>query len=39
VAGLDEAGRTALRDRCAQLLPEPPFEVSATARCVVGTAG
>ncbi len=37
VAGLDEAGRETLRARCAELLPTPPFEVSATARCVVGS--
>lgn len=36
VQRLDEAGRAALRARCAELLPEPPFEVTADAWCVVG---
>jgi SAM-dependent methyltransferase len=31
VAGLDETHRDALRDRCAALLPEAPFTVSASA--------
>ena len=31
VAGLDEAGRAALKARCAELLPSGPFEVEATA--------
>jgi SAM-dependent methyltransferase len=34
VAGLDEPRRTALRERCAELLPDPPFTVSASAWCV-----
>lgn len=34
VAGLDDAGRALLRDRCAQLLPPAPFEVDASAWCV-----
>jgi SAM-dependent methyltransferase len=36
VAGLDDAARARLRDRCAELLPEPPFEIAATAWCVRG---
>jgi SAM-dependent methyltransferase len=35
VARLDADARTALRDRCAQLLPSGPFEVQASAWCVV----
>jgi SAM-dependent methyltransferase len=31
VASLDDANREALRDRCEQLLPPAPFELSATA--------
>jgi SAM-dependent methyltransferase len=31
VARLDEPARDRLRDRCAELLPEPPFEVAAKA--------
>jgi SAM-dependent methyltransferase len=31
VAGLDEARRAALRDRCHALLPDPPFEIAALA--------
>jgi SAM-dependent methyltransferase len=38
VAGLDDAGRTALRARCAELLPDGPFEVDATAWSVVARA-
>jgi SAM-dependent methyltransferase len=34
VAQLDEAGRDALRARCAQLLPPAPFDVTASAWCV-----
>jgi SAM-dependent methyltransferase len=34
VAGLDDAGREALRARCEQLLPPAPFEVAASAWCV-----
>jgi hypothetical protein len=36
VAGLDPAARERLRSRCEELLPEPPFEVHATAWCTVG---
>jgi SAM-dependent methyltransferase len=35
VSGLDEAGREALRARCAELLPSGPFEVAASAWSVV----
>lgn len=35
VAQLDEERRELLRTRCAQLLPPPPFEVAASAWCVV----
>jgi SAM-dependent methyltransferase len=31
VAGLDDAARARLRDRCAAMLPDAPFEASATA--------
>jgi SAM-dependent methyltransferase len=34
VGRLDEAGRDALRDRCEQLLPPAPFQISASAWCV-----
>lgn len=34
VQGLDEEGRVALRDRCRELLPEPPFYVMASAWAV-----
>ena len=34
VAGLDPSQREALRARCAELLPEPPFDVTASAWCV-----
>lgn len=34
VAGLDQAGRDELRDRCARLLPAAPFEVAAVTWCV-----
>jgi SAM-dependent methyltransferase len=37
VAGLDEAGRAALREHCAELLPAGPFEIEASAWCVVAT--
>ncbi len=37
VARLDEAGRSALRERCAQLLPPAPFETTATAWAVRAT--
>jgi SAM-dependent methyltransferase len=36
VAGLDDAGREALRARCADLAPPAPFTVEATAWCVTG---
>lgn len=38
VAGLSEEGRAALRARCAELLPEGPFVVEATAWTVVARA-
>jgi SAM-dependent methyltransferase len=34
VAGLDEARREGLRERCAELLPDAPFTVTASAWCV-----
>lgn len=34
VTGLDEVRRDALRDHCAQLLPEAPFDIVARAWCV-----
>lgn len=34
VAGLDDSARDRLQARCAELLPEPPFEVEAQAWCV-----
>ena len=34
VAGLDAEGRVALRERCRELLPEPPFYVMASAWAV-----
>jgi SAM-dependent methyltransferase len=39
VGGLDEAGRRALRERCAELLPAAPFTVPASAWCVRATVG
>ncbi|HEX5533927.1 MAG TPA: class I SAM-dependent methyltransferase [Actinomycetales bacterium] len=36
VASLDEPGRSALRERCAELLPDAPFEITASAWCAVG---
>ena len=36
VATLDAAARDRLRARCAELLPDPPFEVDAAAWCAVG---
>ena len=36
VASLDERGRSALRERCAELLPDAPFEISASAWYAVG---
>lgn len=38
VARLDDEQRTALRERCRELLPESPFEVSASAWSVVARA-
>jgi SAM-dependent methyltransferase len=35
MAQLDDVRRERLRDRCRELLPEAPFEVAATAWCVV----
>ncbi|HEY5882845.1 MAG TPA: class I SAM-dependent methyltransferase [Nakamurella sp.] len=36
VTGLPEAGREALRRRCVELLPAAPFDIDATAWCVIG---
>jgi hypothetical protein len=36
VAGLEDAALNALKDRCAELLPNPPFEVNARAWAVRG---
>jgi SAM-dependent methyltransferase len=36
VAGLDEAGRAALRAACAEVLPPPPFELASSAWCATG---
>ena len=36
VAHLDDAGRAALAAHCRELLPDPPFDLSATAWCVRG---
>lgn len=36
VAGLDDEGRSRLRARCAELLPEGPFAVTASAWCARG---
>lgn len=38
VAALDAAGREALRRRCAELLPDPPFVLTAVAWCATGRA-
>jgi SAM-dependent methyltransferase len=38
VAGLDDDGRAALRARCEELLPAAPFELAASAWCVVARA-
>lgn len=38
VAGLDDEARAAVRARCAVLLPDGPFAISATAWCVRGHA-
>jgi hypothetical protein len=38
VASLDEAGRSDLRERCADLLPDAPFEITASAWFAVGRA-
>jgi hypothetical protein len=37
-AALDDARRRELEDRCRQLLPEPPFTVSASAWAARGIA-
>ena len=39
VAGLDAPGREALREHCRELLTPEPFEIPASAWCVVGRAG
>ena len=36
VAGLDDAGREALRNACAEMLPSPPFELASSAWCATG---
>lgn len=38
VAGLTETDREALRDRCLELLPPAPFEVTVRAWCALGRA-
>ena len=38
VAGLADADREALRRRCGELLPPGPFDVDASAWCVIGRA-
>lgn len=38
VNGLSESARDVLRSRCAELLPQPPFAVTASAWCVRGVA-
>lgn len=38
VAALDDHGRSALRAQCADLLPTPPFRITASAWCAVGRA-
>lgn len=38
VQSLDEAGRNALRERCRELLPEPPFHIIASAWAVRASA-
>ena len=38
VAGLDAARREELRSRCAERLPDGPFELGASAWCVRGRA-
>lgn len=38
VAGLDDGGRDALRDRCRELLPPAPFTITARAWAARGTA-
>jgi SAM-dependent methyltransferase len=35
VTSLDEAGRSALRERCEELLPHEPFEITASAWCTL----
>lgn len=39
VDGLDEEGRVRLRARCAELLPEPPFDLEAVAWAARGVRG
>lgn len=39
VAALDDAARAQLRERCRELLPEPPFEVRAVAWAARGERG
>lgn len=36
VSSLDDAGRDALRSACAEVLPEPPFELASSAWCATG---
>jgi SAM-dependent methyltransferase len=36
VARLDAERRTAVRDSCRELLPDPPFEITGVAWCVLG---
>jgi trans-aconitate methyltransferase len=38
VAGLADAGREALRRRCLEQLPPAPFDIDASAWCVIGRA-
>ena len=38
LAQLDEDGRTNVRDRCHELLPPEPFDVTAAAWCTVARA-
>jgi hypothetical protein len=38
VAGLDDEHRTALRERCRELLPTPPFAVDAVVWAARGRA-
>ncbi len=36
LAGLADGDREAVRRRCQELLPDPPFDIDATAWCVIG---